>query len=133
VTPPTILDTGASLPCAISRAKGIRVGFPCIWSLRGKWSGFGTIGGLQSVIKRIADEARLSRTVVKAMVSGHPSGAQRGHQTMRGCIAEWQEHCVLGVHPHPVEPQHAAGAIRSISGPPKAQGRRVDPELQAQL
>ncbi|KAJ7792000.1 hypothetical protein B0H14DRAFT_3499904 [Mycena olivaceomarginata] len=57
----------------------------------------------------------------------------RGHQTMRGCIAEWQEHCILGVHPHPVEPQHAAGAIQSMSGPPKAQGRRVDPELQAQL
>ncbi|KAJ7711945.1 hypothetical protein B0H14DRAFT_3524242 [Mycena olivaceomarginata] len=40
-------------------------------------------------------------TVVKAMVSGHPSGAQRGHQTMEDCVAEWQTHCLLGVRPHP--------------------------------
>ncbi|KAJ7902913.1 hypothetical protein B0H14DRAFT_3422375 [Mycena olivaceomarginata] len=32
-------------------------------------------------------------TVVKAMVSRYPSGAQRGHHTMQGCIAEWQQHC----------------------------------------
>ncbi|KAJ7686441.1 hypothetical protein B0H14DRAFT_3534560 [Mycena olivaceomarginata] len=43
-------------------------------------------------------------TVVKAMVSGHRSGAQCGHRTMAGCVAEWQEHCLLSVHPHPADP-----------------------------
>ncbi|KAJ7888646.1 hypothetical protein B0H14DRAFT_3430053 [Mycena olivaceomarginata] len=47
-------------------------------------------------------------TVVEAMVSGYPSGAQRGHHTMQGCIAEWQQHCLLGVHPHPADPAHVA-------------------------
>ncbi|KAJ7792209.1 hypothetical protein B0H14DRAFT_2624116 [Mycena olivaceomarginata] len=45
-----------------------------------------------------------SWTIVKAMVSGYPSAAQRGHRTMDACIAEWQEHCTLGVHPHPPVP-----------------------------
>ncbi|KAJ7747586.1 hypothetical protein B0H14DRAFT_3514010 [Mycena olivaceomarginata] len=95
-------------------------------------------------------------TVVKAMVSGHPSGAQRGHQTIEGCIAEWQQHCLLGVHPHPAEPQRpveaqraaapAAGrrptsapatprrtAIMETPGPSKTRGRRVEGALQADL
>ncbi|KAJ7812083.1 hypothetical protein B0H14DRAFT_2606037 [Mycena olivaceomarginata] len=58
------------------------------------------------------------RTVVKAMVSGYPSGAQHGHHTMEGCIAEWQEHCALGVHPHPAVPQQARPALSSASATP---------------
>ncbi|KAF8182179.1 hypothetical protein K438DRAFT_1956291 [Mycena galopus ATCC 62051] len=43
-------------------------------------------------------------TVVKAMVDGHSSGAQRAHTSMAACVAKWQEHCALGVHPHPPAP-----------------------------
>ncbi|KAJ7939558.1 hypothetical protein B0H13DRAFT_2300239 [Mycena leptocephala] len=48
-------------------------------------------------------------TLTRAMVSGHSSaGAQWGHHSMEDCIAEWQQHCILGVHPHPADPEHAA-------------------------
>ncbi|KAJ6528205.1 hypothetical protein B0H19DRAFT_1274999 [Mycena capillaripes] len=78
-------------------------------------------------------------TVVKAMVSGHPSGAQHGHQTQEGCVVEWQEHCALGVHPHLADPQRASGQgsarpqIVATSGPPKSRGRLPSPDLQKQL
>ncbi|KAF8210710.1 hypothetical protein K438DRAFT_1808082 [Mycena galopus ATCC 62051] len=86
-------------------------------------------------------------TVVNAVVSGHSGGAQRGHHTMASCIAEWQQHCVLGVHPHPPAPshtgtasvttrltprpalQHANPRPATISGPPRARARAVEPEL----
>ncbi|KAJ7136479.1 hypothetical protein C8R43DRAFT_955705 [Mycena crocata] len=45
-----------------------------------------------------------SWTIVKALVDCYPSGAQRGHNSMRGCIEEWQMHCPFGVHPHPIDP-----------------------------
>ncbi|KAJ7602791.1 hypothetical protein DFH06DRAFT_1351025 [Mycena polygramma] len=51
-------------------------------------------------------------TVAKAMVI-HPGGTQRGHHRMAGCVAEWQKHCALGVHPHPPDPQ---GAVRPLAG-----------------
>ncbi|KAJ7870631.1 hypothetical protein B0H14DRAFT_3573811 [Mycena olivaceomarginata] len=76
-------------------------------------------------------------TVVKAMVDRYPSGAQRGHQTMEGCIAEWQQHCLLGVHPHPANPKKVEAAlstaIHTIPGPTRNRGRRVEPGLQAQM
>jgi hypothetical protein len=49
------------------------------------------------------------------MVSGFPGGAQRGHKSIAGCIAEWQVHCRLGVHPHPADPR---AAIIADSSPP---------------
>jgi hypothetical protein len=89
------------------------------------------------------------------MVGGHPSGAQRGHHTMEGCVAEWQEHCLLGVHPHPADPERGdtvrspspapatttvltgtappTSAIRANAGPPRNRARRVDSSMQAQL
>ncbi|KAJ6476009.1 hypothetical protein C8R47DRAFT_1220476 [Mycena vitilis] len=51
-------------------------------------------------------------TVVQTMVSGHPSGSQRGHSTMDGCVAEWQGHCSLGVHPHPAESPRSGATDR---------------------
>ncbi|KAJ7772153.1 hypothetical protein B0H14DRAFT_3164805 [Mycena olivaceomarginata] len=69
-------------------------------------------------------------TVVKAMVSGHPSGAQRGHRTMEGCIAEWQEHCLLGVHPHPGASQRAPSPVAlATASPVKAKARDSMPDL----
>lgn len=64
---------------------------------------------------------------MKLMVSGYPSGAQRGHHTMSGCVREWQKHCVLGVHAHPVDPQFVQ------SGPAKTQGRPTNPGPQEEL
>ncbi|KAJ7701649.1 hypothetical protein B0H14DRAFT_3649892 [Mycena olivaceomarginata] len=52
----------------------------------------------------------LPPTVVKAMVNKYSGGAQRGHYTLKGCIDEWQEHCALGVHPHPPRPTTAEAA-----------------------
>ncbi|KAJ7740333.1 hypothetical protein B0H16DRAFT_1729030 [Mycena metata] len=43
-------------------------------------------------------------TVAQAMISGYPDAAHKGHHTLESCVAEWQAHCQLGVHPHPVEP-----------------------------
>ncbi|KAJ7832281.1 hypothetical protein B0H13DRAFT_2371030 [Mycena leptocephala] len=59
-------------------------------------------------------------TVVKPMVSGYPSGAYRGHKTMNSCVLEWQEHCALGVHPHPVDPGLLVG--RAATVPPAQAG-----------
>ncbi|KAJ7875804.1 hypothetical protein B0H13DRAFT_2347947 [Mycena leptocephala] len=44
-------------------------------------------------------------TVAKTMVSGYPNGAHKGHHSYAGCTREWQMHCPLGVHPHPVDPK----------------------------
>ncbi|KAJ7029324.1 hypothetical protein C8F04DRAFT_1264986 [Mycena alexandri] len=52
-------------------------------------------------------------TVVKTMVDGYPSGAQRGHRTVEGCVHEWQLHCALGVHPHMADPQAPARPVEA--------------------
>ncbi|KAJ7028995.1 hypothetical protein C8F04DRAFT_1265390 [Mycena alexandri] len=54
-------------------------------------------------------------TAVHAMVDGYPSGSQRGHQTMEGCVREWQLHCPLGVHPHSSDPK----AVKPAGGTPR--------------
>ncbi|KAJ7828218.1 hypothetical protein B0H14DRAFT_3466416 [Mycena olivaceomarginata] len=75
-------------------------------------------------------------------------GAQRRHRTMAGCVAEWQEHCLLGVHPHPANPVHAGNppspapapattttpsspisTIQATPGPPRRRGRQVGPAV----
>ncbi|KAJ7017498.1 hypothetical protein C8F04DRAFT_1279271 [Mycena alexandri] len=43
-------------------------------------------------------------TVAKSMVSGYLDGANKGHHTYAVYVREWQKHCQLGVHPHPVDP-----------------------------
>ncbi|KAJ7289820.1 hypothetical protein C8J57DRAFT_1494238 [Mycena rebaudengoi] len=86
-------------------------------------------------------------TVAKAMISGFSGAAHRGHRTYEGCVNEWQQHCALGVHPHPVDP--ALGATeRTDNGPPAKgdkpaapaparlpswKGKAVDPALQAEM
>ncbi|KAJ6451147.1 hypothetical protein C8R45DRAFT_1113691 [Mycena sanguinolenta] len=77
-------------------------------------------------------------TVVKAMVSGYQHSAYRGHRTVEGCIEEWQEHCRLGVHPHPVDPQFARDASRESPKKkslmtPVGVGRPVENQLQMDL
>ncbi|KAJ7767525.1 hypothetical protein DFH07DRAFT_769620 [Mycena maculata] len=86
-------------------------------------------------------------TVVDAMVSGFPGGAQRGHHTRDGCVHEWQEHCALGLHPHPMDPRLSAAARATEESTPATtaqapgsnvrrplgQGRPVDAALQADL
>ncbi|KAJ6530770.1 hypothetical protein B0H19DRAFT_1082481 [Mycena capillaripes] len=74
-------------------------------------------------------------TIVKAVVDGYPSGAQRGHQTMKSCVAEWQQHCVLGVHPHPMDPALLTtgnGTPRGMT-PPAAISRSPSPGLREEL
>ncbi|KAJ7040784.1 hypothetical protein C8F04DRAFT_1253700 [Mycena alexandri] len=55
-------------------------------------------------------------TAVKAVVDGYPSGSQRGHQTLQGCVREWQIHCALGVHPHLADPQIRGPSSHSAQG-----------------
>ncbi|KAJ7358558.1 hypothetical protein DFH08DRAFT_802376 [Mycena albidolilacea] len=47
------------------------------------------------------------RTVAKLMVSGYPGSAHKGHHSYGSCVKEWQAHCQLGVHLHPVDPNIA--------------------------
>ncbi|KAJ6490866.1 hypothetical protein C8R45DRAFT_928699 [Mycena sanguinolenta] len=82
-------------------------------------------------------------TVVKAMVAGWPHSAYCGHHSVEGCIQEWQLHCLLGVHPHPVDPQHAHDApgvdspneiaVSQMRMTPAGLGRVVVGQLQADL
>ncbi|KAJ7711347.1 hypothetical protein B0H14DRAFT_2645828 [Mycena olivaceomarginata] len=46
-------------------------------------------------------------TVAKSMVSGYPDSAHKGHHSYGSCVKEWQAHCQLGVHPHPMDPNFA--------------------------
>ncbi|KAJ7439915.1 hypothetical protein B0H11DRAFT_1934144 [Mycena galericulata] len=71
-------------------------------------------------------------TVAKSMVDGYPQGSQSGHRTREGCVREWQEHCMLGVHPHPVDPRCISPASPTQT-PRRGTGRRIDAELQAEL
>ncbi|KAJ7340643.1 hypothetical protein DFH08DRAFT_874935 [Mycena albidolilacea] len=41
-------------------------------------------------------------TVAQAMVSGFPNSGHKRHHSYEACVAEWQRHWLLGVHPHPV-------------------------------
>ncbi|KAJ7855818.1 hypothetical protein B0H13DRAFT_2357661 [Mycena leptocephala] len=71
-------------------------------------------------------------TVAKTMVEGYPQSAFRGHHTVEGCTREWQIHCGLGVHPHPVDPS-LQSPPPGTQTPARARARPVDPELQALL
>ncbi|KAJ7152682.1 hypothetical protein C8R43DRAFT_950687 [Mycena crocata] len=53
--------------------------------------------------------------LVKTLVDGYPSGSQRGHRTMEGCVEEWQVLCALGCHPHAIDP--ALSSTHSASVP----------------
>ncbi|KAJ7099208.1 hypothetical protein C8R44DRAFT_888665 [Mycena epipterygia] len=56
-------------------------------------------------------------TVAQTMISGHPNAAHKGHHSYAACQAEWQQHCLLGVHPHPVDPK--ASSSGQIAGTPR--------------
>ncbi|KAJ7024806.1 hypothetical protein C8F04DRAFT_1192100 [Mycena alexandri] len=49
------------------------------------------------------------------MIAGFANAAHRGHHRLSGCVAEWQAHCQLGVHPHPVEPSKATATSSSTT------------------
>ncbi|KAJ7429265.1 hypothetical protein B0H11DRAFT_1945400 [Mycena galericulata] len=40
----------------------------------------------------------------KASLSGYPDNSNQGCNTEEECIEAWQRLCILGVHPHPVDP-----------------------------
>ncbi|KAJ7109542.1 hypothetical protein C8R43DRAFT_962546 [Mycena crocata] len=43
-------------------------------------------------------------SVAQLMTTGFPDAGYKGHNSYKTCIAEWQEQCRMGVHPHPVDP-----------------------------
>ncbi|KAJ7074819.1 hypothetical protein B0H15DRAFT_806620 [Mycena belliarum] len=62
-----------------------------------------------------------SWTVVQEMVQGYSGAAHRGHASVPDCIEEWQRHCILGAHPHPVDPAlELALPLASETSPPIA-------------
>ncbi|KAJ7234291.1 hypothetical protein C8J57DRAFT_1531831 [Mycena rebaudengoi] len=80
-------------------------------------------------------------TVAKAMITGFSGASHRGHRSYEACVVEWQQHCALGVHPHPADPA-LVGADGTGSGPedklaaakvPSWKGKAVDPALQAEM
>ncbi|KAJ7025491.1 hypothetical protein C8F04DRAFT_1191384 [Mycena alexandri] len=86
--------------------------------------------GKQACVRGTWETKKGCRTVAKKMVDGYPSNSFRGHYTIDGCIKEWQLHCALGEHAHPVDPTHTPSPSLTPIG--KA-GRRVDPQLQADM
>ncbi|KAJ7238451.1 hypothetical protein C8J57DRAFT_1528761 [Mycena rebaudengoi] len=77
-------------------------------------------------------------TIAEAMILGYSGAAHRGHHTYDGCVIEWQQHCALGVHPHPADPAIGAGNGTGDrpAAPPKLalwKGKALDPELQAEM
>ncbi|KAJ7818602.1 hypothetical protein B0H14DRAFT_2601176 [Mycena olivaceomarginata] len=45
-----------------------------------------------------------ARIEAKASLTGYPDSNHQGCKTEEECIEVWQRLCVLGVHPHPVDP-----------------------------
>ncbi|KAJ7164599.1 hypothetical protein C8R43DRAFT_946414 [Mycena crocata] len=43
-------------------------------------------------------------SVAQLMTTGFPDAGYKGHDSYETCIAEWQEQCRMGMHPHPVDP-----------------------------
>jgi hypothetical protein len=64
------------------------------------------------------------RTVAQSMVTGYPNATNKGHHTYESCVGEWQAHCQLGVHPHPVEPPHTEKGKQRASEGTSRQPRR---------
>ncbi|KAJ7144878.1 hypothetical protein C8R43DRAFT_1130302 [Mycena crocata] len=71
-------------------------------------------------------------TVAKVMVTNHPVGAHHGHDTVADCIAEWQHHCALGLHPHHADPALAVHRSASPRKPAREQPQtpRTPPATQ---
>ncbi|KAJ6517555.1 hypothetical protein DFH09DRAFT_1332353 [Mycena vulgaris] len=100
--PPTNMTAAEMVPDTRNPARDSR--FWCLPPMRG-----GNGNGDGHFPMYLVTQGRIvgvwkSWTVTKAMVDGFPAGAQRGHHSERACVEEWQLHCVLGVHPHPVDP-----------------------------
>ncbi|KAJ7916656.1 hypothetical protein B0H13DRAFT_2323133 [Mycena leptocephala] len=87
-------------------------------------------------------------TAAQSMVTGYPNSGYRGHHTVQGCVEEWQVHCLLGVHPHPADPQLAptvpptqepsaarkeSAQVWSVKITLAGVARPVNDELQAEL
>ncbi|KAJ7897380.1 hypothetical protein B0H13DRAFT_1884676 [Mycena leptocephala] len=48
-------------------------------------------------------------TVAQTMITGYSHNGHKGHHSYAACVQEWQRHCPLGVHPHPVDPNWKSG------------------------
>ncbi|KAJ7711354.1 hypothetical protein B0H16DRAFT_1817009 [Mycena metata] len=125
-------SSGVSRKYTTHRARGTEGVIQCILSrMAVKWAS-GTIG-MWALSEKIALNTRaIFRTVVKKMVEGYPSNGYRGHRTLVGCINEWQLHCALGAHPHPVDPKLSPSPTPTQT-PNGKNGRQVHPQLQADL
>ncbi|KAJ7117956.1 hypothetical protein C8R43DRAFT_960460 [Mycena crocata] len=68
-------------------------------------------------------------SVAQLMVTGFPDAGHKGHDSYESCTAEWQEHCQMGVHPHPADPSlERQGKMREsradvAAGPSTSQSR----------
>ncbi|KAJ6469661.1 hypothetical protein C8R47DRAFT_1078031 [Mycena vitilis] len=51
----------------------------------------------------------------KASLSGYPDSGNRGFNSIDECIDAWQKLCVLGIHPHPVDPDFLSVPDESAS------------------
>ncbi|KAJ7119396.1 hypothetical protein C8R46DRAFT_1238672 [Mycena filopes] len=40
----------------------------------------------------------------KTSLAGFPDSSNRGYNTIDECVEAWQQLCLLGIHPHPVDP-----------------------------
>jgi hypothetical protein len=85
---------------ACRREGGIRF----ISSLKDMWWASLPIGELETIFPDMAQDRHSARLEAQASLSGYPNSANRGYQTEGECIEAWQGMCVLGIHPHPVDP-----------------------------
>ncbi|KAJ7853403.1 hypothetical protein B0H13DRAFT_1904079 [Mycena leptocephala] len=51
------------------------------------------------------DDQAIARPQAQASLTGFPECANRGYHSITECINTWQGLCVLGIHPHPVDPE----------------------------
>ncbi|KAJ6483480.1 hypothetical protein C8R47DRAFT_1073270 [Mycena vitilis] len=71
----------------------------------------------------------ISRLEAKASLAGFPDSSNRGYHSLDELIAAWQRMCLLGIHPHPVDPAFlktpSAQASAFVNTSPRKMGHRA--------
>ncbi|KAJ7601618.1 hypothetical protein DFH06DRAFT_1352392 [Mycena polygramma] len=67
----------------------------------------------------------------KASLTGYPHSGNRGFNSVPECVDAWQGLCVLGIHPHPVDPLFmrppSPGATIFVNSTPRRSTHRREP------
>jgi hypothetical protein len=80
-----------------------------------KWA-FPTIGECAGLVRHCKKSGNgVFRLEAQDSLSGYPESANRGYHSIDECIEAWQVLCLLGIHPHAVDPAFATTPSTSMA------------------